>query len=133
MAVSSSMSFLLSSTLTVLLFAGMQLYQTQLASKEWMTIVGGFLGSILFILIITAVSNFEMVVFGRNFQTKVFPEIVGCLLLAMFASGLIHRVCVTTCFIFSMVALYYINKISQSKYAPVVTVPVSTAKGRKRN
>ncbi|KAI0224151.1 Keratinocyte-associated protein 2 [Lamellibrachia satsuma] len=133
MAVSNSMSFLLSTTLTVLLFAGMQLYQTQLASKEWLTILGGFLGSILFIFIITAVSNFEMAVFGRNFQTKVFPEIVACLLLAMFASGLIHRVCVTTCFIFSMVALYYINKISQSKYAPVVTVPVSTAKGRKRN
>ena len=43
----------LSTTLTVLLFAGMQLYQSQLASKEWMTILGGFLGSILFILIIT--------------------------------------------------------------------------------
>ena len=52
-AVSNSMSFLLSTTLTVLLFAGMQLYQTQLASKEWMTILGGFLGSILFIFIIT--------------------------------------------------------------------------------
>lgn len=52
-AVSSSTSFLLSSTLAVLLFAGMQLYKVQLASHEWTTILGGFLGSLLFCLILT--------------------------------------------------------------------------------
>ena len=52
-AVSSSVSFLLSSTMSVILFAGMQLYRQQLASQEYMTIVGGFLGSILFIFILT--------------------------------------------------------------------------------
>lgn len=52
-AVSSGMSFFLSSTLAVLLFAGMQLYKHQLAGHEWMTILGGFLGSVLFCLILT--------------------------------------------------------------------------------
>jgi len=60
-AVSSGMSFLLSSTLAVLLFAGMQLYKVHLASHEWMTIVGGFLGSLLFCLILTVSSESEIV------------------------------------------------------------------------
>ena len=52
-AVSSGLSFLLSLTLAVLLFAGMQLYKVHLASHEWTTIVGGFLGSLLFCLVLT--------------------------------------------------------------------------------
>lgn len=60
-AVSGGMSFLLSSTLAVLLFAGMQLYKVHLASHEWMTIVGGFLGSLLFCLILTVSSESEIV------------------------------------------------------------------------
>lgn len=52
----------------------MQIYKQQLAGQQSMTIVGGFLGSELFILAITAVSNFEMALFGSNFQAKLFPE-----------------------------------------------------------
>lgn len=130
MAVSSGMSFLLSTTLAVLLFAGMQLYKVHLASHEWTTIVGGFLGSLLFCLILTAVSNFETLMFGKGFQTRLFPEVVVCVVAAMFASGLIHRVCVTTCFLFSIMNLYYINKLSQATYAPLVTAapPVKITK-----
>jgi hypothetical protein len=47
------MSLMLSSTLSVLLFAGMQMYRQQLAAQEGMTVVGGFIGSILFILVLT--------------------------------------------------------------------------------
>ncbi|ESN99002.1 hypothetical protein HELRODRAFT_162477 [Helobdella robusta] len=131
--VSTSTSLLISATLGVLVFAGMQMYKSQLASNEWMTIFGGALGSVLFCLILTAINNFENVAFGKGFQAQLFPEIFFSLLVSMFASGLVHRVCVTTCFLFSMVHIYYMNKMSLSIHAvPVVpVVPVKT--GKKKN
>ncbi|KAJ7388787.1 Keratinocyte-associated protein 2 [Desmophyllum pertusum] len=94
--------------------------------------LGGFIGSQLFVFLLTAVGNLETSMFGRSFQTKLFPEVLLCLVVAMFASGLVHRVCVTTCFLFSMVAIYYINKISASAHTPTSNpVPQAQLKTKK--
>ncbi|XP_065185809.1 keratinocyte-associated protein 2-like [Sycon ciliatum] len=115
MALPTAVSFLVSTTFCVITFAGMQLFKATLAGSEMMTIVGGLVGSVLFILLLTGVSNAETLVFGRGFQTKL-PEVAVCLLMAAIASGLVHRVSFTTCILFSLANLYFINRISSSVY-----------------
>ncbi|KFM79417.1 Protein KRTCAP2-like protein, partial [Stegodyphus mimosarum] len=124
MAISTGASCLLSTSLFVLLFAAMQVYRVHLASTQLMTVLGGFLGSMLFMLALTAIGNLETNVFGKNFHTKLFPEVMISMLVAVFASGLVHRVCITTCFLFSLVALYYMNKISVKVYGSSVPTAV---------
>jgi len=53
MAVSSSTSFALASVLSVLVFSGMQMNKQWLVSSQPLTLFGGFLGSVLFTLILT--------------------------------------------------------------------------------
>merc|ERR1712156_729086 len=128
-ALPTSVSCVVSSIMCLITFAGMQLFKTQLGASKMMTILGGFLGSVLFILALTALNNFENLNLGRNFQAQLFPEVTICLVLALVASGMVHRVCVTTCLIFSCLALYYVNKLSVAKYA----VAVPSGKGKKNN
>ena len=105
MAASTNTSFLLSFTFLLLVSALMQLYKVQLGSSEILTIAGGFLGSILFVLLITFIGNLEKLMFGNGFQMKLFPEIVPALVAAVMFSASIHRVCASTCLIFSQILI----------------------------
>lgn len=125
MAVNNGVSFVLSSILTVLIFSGMQIYKSWLGSSQLYTILGGYIGSLLFICILTAMGNLEATIFGKSFQQKLFPEVTFALIISLVASGLVHRVATTTCFLFSMIALYYINRISQDTYS--ISVPASVS------
>jgi len=125
MVLSNGMSALVATVLAGGVFSGMQLNRHVLASSGPLTILGGGLGALLFLFILTAVGNFELMVFGRGYQIGLFPEVASCLVLALFTAGRIHGVCLTTCFIFSSVALYYVQRISQKAFA----VPQQAAAG----
>ncbi|KAI4482327.1 hypothetical protein M0804_008878 [Polistes exclamans] len=130
MSVTSGISFILSSIITVLLFSGMQMYRAWLTSSQLHTILGGYIGSLLFLFVLTALGNLEATAFGKSFQQKLFPEVVFSLIISLISSGLVHRVATTTCFLFSMVTLYYMNRISQETYA--VPIPAMSMHSKKR-
>lgn len=92
------------------------MYKPWLTSTQIHTILGGYLGSILFVLSLTALGNLETYIFGKAFQVKLFPEgkvsvstqflvyvsllfyisVLFCLVFSLFSSAMIHRVCATT-------------------------------------
>eukprot|EP00088_Acartia_fossae_P040668 TRINITY_DN42390_c0_g1_i1.p1 TRINITY_DN42390_c0_g1~~TRINITY_DN42390_c0_g1_i1.p1 ORF type:complete len:131 (-),score=22.03 TRINITY_DN42390_c0_g1_i1:117-509(-) len=113
---SESSSFLVASLCSLLTISSMQVFKTFLASSQMYTILGGFVGSVLFLFLLTAIGNLEKVVFGANFQTQL-KEVTFCLLVSMGAAASIHRVCATVCLLFSVVMLYSVYKISQDTYS----------------
>ncbi|XP_068155701.1 protein KRTCAP2 homolog [Drosophila tropicalis] len=126
-------SSIISGILSLLIFAILRFCSDWFNGSQINVLVGGYLFSWLFILSLTCVSNAEMVIFGRDFQAKLVPEIVFCLTLTVAAAGLVHRVCATTSFVFSLLGLYFINRISTKYYsnaAAAVDVPVK--KGGKK-
>ncbi|XP_004537218.1 protein KRTCAP2 homolog [Ceratitis capitata] len=112
---SNLVTAVISCIFSLVIFATIRFYAGWITASQMNTIVGGFIGSWLFLFTLTAVSNVEMLVFGNDFQAKFIPEIVTCLTLAIVASGVVHRVCATTCFLFCIAALYFVNRIS-NKY-----------------
>ncbi|KAJ2947783.1 hypothetical protein O0L34_g9565 [Tuta absoluta] len=123
MAVNSATSFILSSILTLLIFSGMQMYKPLLVKSPLTIIFGGYLGSVMFMFFVTAVGNLEATLFGKNFQLKL-PEVVISMSVSLIAAGMVHRICFTTCLIFSLMTIYYMNKLSQKTYAATAPAPV---------
>lgn len=122
MTASHSTSFAVSASVSVIIVASELLFKSFLSSSQMLTIVTGFLNSMLFVFMLTAVSNLQMMSFGPGFQSK-FPEVLLCLTVACASAGLVHRVSVTTCLIFSLIALYRLTRSQHSVQTPVV-VPV---------
>ncbi|KAI4389754.1 hypothetical protein MLD38_001946 [Melastoma candidum] len=85
-----------------------EVYRTKLASSELFTILGGFTSSLLFLVLLTFIGNFqESCGMKTGWGAVILAEIV-----ALIAAGTVHRVCITTCFLFSVGLLYEVNKIS---------------------
>ena len=152
MALNEGSSFVVSSIVSLLLFSGMQMFKTVLASTQMMTILAGFTGSILYVFLLTAVANLEKSIFGFNFQTKlgevrwtvtkihlammlqttVPVQVVFCLLAAMSAAGTVHRVSATTCLLFSVAMTWSLHKISQDTYGGAQAAPAPTQHKKKK-
>ncbi|VVC28469.1 Keratinocyte-associated protein 2 [Cinara cedri] len=133
MAVSTGMSFFISTLLLMAVFSFMHLNSKWLTSSSTLIIGTGFLGSVLFTLALTAISNLMTLVMGERYQASFFPEIVLSLLFTFFICVSIHRVCATTGLLFSLFALYNIYNISQKTYnsSTLIKQPIVHSKKKK--
>ena len=133
MALAVSPSCVVSLALSVLLFSGMQMAKPFLVASQPATILGGFLGSILFVFLLTGLGNLEKMAFGNNFQTKL-PEALFCLIIAVMASASVHRVSASTCVLFSTAMLYSMNSISNQTHGGEKSIaePGKNEKSKKR-
>ncbi|XP_042406132.1 protein KRTCAP2 homolog [Zingiber officinale] len=86
----------------------LEMYREKLASSELLTILGGFVSSLLFLLMLTFIGNYQESSGTRTGCGAVaLAEIV-----ALVAAATVHRVCITTCFLFSAGLLYEVHQIS---------------------
>ncbi|KAL2467766.1 hypothetical protein Fot_51291 [Forsythia ovata] len=84
------------------------MYRAKLASSELFTILGGFTSSLIFLMFLTFIGNYQETCGMRTgWGAVIFAEAV-----ALIAASTVHRVCITTCFLFSAGLLYEINKLS---------------------
>ena len=67
---SNGVSAVVSLALSLVLVAGMQVFKSTLASSQLLTILGGYLASLVFLFLLTGISNLEMNLFGDAFQAK---------------------------------------------------------------
>uniref|UniRef100_A0A8D8XRL8 Protein KRTCAP2 homolog n=1 Tax=Cacopsylla melanoneura TaxID=428564 RepID=A0A8D8XRL8_9HEMI len=127
MALSTGNSFIISLVLTILIFSGMQMYRQWLSSSQLNTILGGLLGSLFFLFSLTGLGNLESAIFGKNFQTKLFPEVIFCLFGAVMS-------CATSCIMFSIIDLYYMQRISQKVHVqPMIQASQPSGGKKKKN
>ena len=134
MPLNESASFLTSTILSVLTFSTMQMLKPLLVSSQPMTLVGGFLGALLFVFLLTAVANLEKTVFGRGFQTK-WLEVAACAAAAAAVSASVHRVCATSALLFAAAMLYVMNRMAEKEYGsgekPQAAADAAKAKKKK--
>ncbi|XP_075246046.1 protein KRTCAP2 homolog [Convolutriloba macropyga] len=136
MSAPTELSCAVSGIMSVVVFAAMQVLQDTFKSSELGTIAGGLIGSILFLLLLTFINNFENLVLDKGFASSLIPEVLIALGMVVFSCGLIHRVCATTSIIFSLIVLYYLNKLSEKKYglSPAQAyINTQTSRSKKKN
>ncbi|CAH8354580.1 unnamed protein product [Eruca vesicaria subsp. sativa] len=97
---------------SVLLFAVVlslqEVYRGKLASSEIFTILGGFTSSLLFLFSLTFIGNLQ----ESSGMKSGWGAVIVAEILALVAASTVHRVCITTCFLFSAGLLYEMSKIS---------------------
>lgn len=67
-AVSTTVSLVLSSVFAVMLFSTMQLYRPWFASTQWNTILGGYIGSWLFVLALTVMNELNIDIYSEQVE-----------------------------------------------------------------
>ncbi|CAB4266877.1 unnamed protein product [Prunus armeniaca] len=86
-------SMLYSFLLFTVILSLQQMYRGKLASTELFTILGGFISSLLFLVLFTFIGNLQETSGVRTgWGAVIIAEAV-----ALIAAGTVHRVCITTC------------------------------------
>ncbi|XP_013098040.1 protein KRTCAP2 homolog [Stomoxys calcitrans] len=116
-------SAIISCILSLVIFGTLRFYADWFISTQLTILFGGFVSSFIFLFSLTSLSNFEMLLFGDDFACKFIPEVLVCLLLSVLSASVVHRVCATTCIIFSILALYFVDRISNECYHKTSTIP----------
>lgn len=65
-----------------------------MAASKLGTLIAGALGSLVFVFLLTALSNFQMSSIGEQVKAGL-TEVFLCLIVAVIASATIHRVAIT--------------------------------------
>ncbi|WZZ04352.1 hypothetical protein YC2023_090273 [Brassica napus] len=108
MAAGGGRSMLGSMLLFTVVLSLQEVYRGKLASSELFTILGGFTSSLLFLFSLTFIGNLQ-----ESSGTKSsWGAVVIAEIIALVAASTVHRVCITTCFLFSAGLLYEMHKIS---------------------
>ncbi|KAE9553078.1 hypothetical protein FO519_003711 [Halicephalobus sp. NKZ332] len=110
-----SRSALVATLLVFGLIGAGQLLKPQLAASRQGTLVAGIIGSFVFLFTLTASSNFKMSNAGVNAKSGL-GEVIFALFIGVLSAGMIHRIAITICVIFSGVLLYLVNIVSQQHY-----------------
>ncbi|CAG7869623.1 unnamed protein product [Brassica rapa] len=85
-----------------------EVYRGKLASSELYTILGGFTSSLLFLFSLTFIGNLQ----ESSGMKSGWGAVIIAEIIALVAASTVHRVCITTCFLFSAGLLYEMSKIS---------------------
>jgi len=117
---SAGNSSLLAGLLFLITLSGLEIWAPKLASTPQLTIVGGFISSLLFFFGVICIGNLE--------KEIGWPEVIAALLVAEVAAGTVHRVCVTSCFLFSIALGLYLNYMARNLYQKPLTDPTLSLK-----
>jgi len=120
---SATQTTILSALLFLLTFSVLRLWAPLFASSEKYTILGGFVSSLLFFFTLLTIGNLK--------SETGWIEVVISLVIAMGTAATVHRVCVTTCFLFSLGLLYWMSQVSQSINKKILASNVGTPKKRR--
>ncbi len=110
-----SASFVVSLSLSCVAFCAMMVLKPTLSATQLGTVGGGAMGSLVFLFLLTAVGNLEKTLLGRHFAAR-WAEVAFCMLVSAAMSATVHRVCATTCIVFSLLLLHGLHRLSQEVY-----------------
>eukprot|EP00029_Vermamoeba_vermiformis_P010243 TRINITY_DN5337_c0_g1_i1.p1 TRINITY_DN5337_c0_g1~~TRINITY_DN5337_c0_g1_i1.p1 ORF type:complete len:122 (+),score=21.65 TRINITY_DN5337_c0_g1_i1:28-393(+) len=99
-----STSAMLSAIMFIITFSVMQVSAEFLRQSPAFISLGGFLGSLLFF--------FTMVILGSLRRESGWLDVIVSMVVAMACASTVHRISVTTCFLFSSGLLFWMNVVA---------------------